>query len=81
MKNRYLFICLLTILGLIGCFEDDSTLGTKSVPDITIAELADTAIVSYSGNILNVNPEVETLYPESELSYAWYYYPEEGIVP
>ncbi len=80
MKNRYLFICLLTILGLIGCFEDDSTLGTKSVPDITIAELADTAIVSYSGNILNVNPEVETLYPESELSYAWYYYPEEGIV-
>lgn len=75
MKNIYLICSLLFFVsGMTACYDDDSTLGTKAVPEIEIGELRDTAIVSYSGNTLKVIPNVVTDYPEETLSYAWYYY-------
>ena len=59
---------------MTACFDDDSTLGTIDVPGIEIGELRDTLITSYVGNVLHVSPEVTTAYPESDLTYAWYYY-------
>lgn len=75
MKKLYISILLLFMAwGMSACFEDDSTLGTVDVPDIEIGELRDTLIVSYVGNVLHISPEITTAYPESDLSYAWYYY-------
>ena len=79
MKKKYILACALAALGMVGCFKDDSSLGTTDVPKIQIAEMRDTSIVSYSGNILAVSPVVETEYPESELSYAWYYFPSNNV--
>lgn len=76
MKKIYLLFCLSLCLSLLaGCFEDDSSMGTIDVPEIEITKMKDTTIVSYSGNVLKVTPEVETAYPESDLTYKWYYYP------
>lgn len=75
MRQLYILCVLMVFLfGLPGCFEDDSTLGTKVVPDIQIAELRDTTIVSYSGKKLEISPVVTTDYPRESLSFAWYYY-------
>lgn len=75
MKKLYISILLLFMAwGMSACFEDDSTLGTVDVPDIEIGELRDTLITSYVGNVLHISPEITTAYPESDLSYAWYYY-------
>lgn len=75
MKQLYTLCVLITLLfGAAGCYEDDSTLGTKNVPDIEIAELGDTTMVSFSGKVLNVLPEVTTGYAAGSLKYAWYYY-------
>ncbi len=75
MKNIYLISCLLCfLLGMTACYEDDSTWGTGMVSDIKIGEFRDTSIVSYSGNKLEITPDVVTDYPDETLSYAWYYY-------
>lgn len=75
MRKLYIGILLFFFVwGMTACFEDDSTLGTIDVPDIEIGELRDTLITSYVGNVLHVSPEVTTAYPESDLTYAWYYY-------
>ena len=79
MKKIYILVCTIAVLCMAGCFEDDSTLGTTDVPQIEIAEMRDTSIVSYSGNILEVVPVVETGYAEESLSYAWYYYPTNNV--
>ena len=75
MRKLYLGILILFFAwGMTACFDDDSTLGTIDVPGIEIGELRDTLITSYVGNVLHVSPEVTTAYPESDLTYAWYYY-------
>lgn len=75
MKNRYLVGSLLFfLLSMTACYEDDSTWGTETIPDIEIGKFRDTSIVSYNGNKLEVIPDVTTTYPDETLSYAWYYY-------
>ena len=76
MKKTILYLLIFLAAGMTACFEDDSTLGSDFIPDITIAELRDTAIVSYAGNVLEITPQVTSEYDESELSYAWYIYNE-----
>lgn len=77
MRQLYALCILMALLfGAAGCYDDDSTLGTETVPDIKITELRDTTMVSYSGNILKITPEVTTDYPAESLKYAWYYFSE-----
>lgn len=75
MRPLYL-LCVLSALtfGVTGCYEDDSTLATKALPELKIAELQDTSVLAYAGKKLEISPEVTTDYPEESLSYAWYYY-------
>ena len=39
--------------------------------------LEDASIISYSGNKLIREPEIETTYPDDQLTYAWYIYKED----
>ena len=85
MKKIGIAILLFTVLGMAACFEDDSTLGTHEVGNIEIAALRDTSIISYSGNVLHVEPLVTAGYSEDEMNYAWYIhggqFDEDGDVP
>lgn len=72
MKKIIFYVLALLALGMAACFEDNSTLGTDFIPDIEISGLRDTTIVSYSGNVLEITPEIVTEYKDSELSYMWY---------
>lgn len=72
MKKIILYMLILLATGMAACFDDDTTLGTDFIPDIEISGLRDTSIVSFSGNLLEITPEITTEYDESELSYAWY---------
>ena len=73
---KKLIYCLLSVFvfAATSCFKDESALGKDFIPDIEIAELRDTSIVSYAGNVLTINPQLKTAYAEDELSYAWYIY-------
>lgn len=78
MKKTIFYILMCLALGMAACFDDDSTLGKDFIPDIEIGELKDTAMVSYSGHVLEVTPEVNTRYTEDQLAYAWYIYNSAG---
>lgn len=79
MKKTIFYILMCLALGMAACFDDDSTLGKDFIPEIEIGELKDTAMVSYSGHVLEVTPEVNTRYTEDQLAYAWYIYNSAGI--
>ena len=62
--EKYIILSVLfTLFGLVSCYDDDSSLGTKNIGDITIGTLEDASIISYSGNKLIREPEIETTYP------------------
>lgn len=69
---------LIALIGLSSCYEDESTLGTKNISDITIEGLTDQSVISYIGNKIEIQPNIKTEYPENELQYAWYLYKESG---
>ena len=77
MKKYIILSVLFTLFGLVSCYDDDSSLGTKNIGDITIGTLEDASIISYSGNKLIREPEIETTYPDDQLTYAWYIYKED----
>lgn len=80
-KNIWLSVlCFCLTCSLVACFEDDSTLGNASVPGIEISKIENKAIVSYSGNHLQVTPQVKTEYAEGELKYTWYIYDANATV-
>lgn len=69
---------LIALIGLSSCYEDESTLGTNNISDITIEGLTDQSVISYIGNKIEIQPNIKTEYPENELQYAWYLYKESG---
>lgn len=70
MKNW--IYTLFLALGVVACFDDDSSLGTHPVGEIEIGKMKDTSMVSHVGNVLRILPEVKAGYSEEEMSYAWY---------
>ena len=74
MKKIYIGLFWACILGITGCYEDDSTMATPEsmVNEITIEEFADTSAVAYS-TVLELTPKV-TGYSDTELEYRWYIY-------
>ncbi len=71
--NKKLIVLLLGAgLTLTSCFEDDSKEG-QPISDITIADFDQSTytIVSYTGQKLEIDPSIETGYPESDLEYLW----------
>ena len=59
---------------LTACFDDESSLGNPNYNDITITLPGDMSVMSFTGEPLTIEPEVETGYDESTLTYAWYIY-------
>ena len=59
MKKIYIGLFWACILGITGCYEDDSTMATPEsmVNEITIEEFADTSAVAYS-TVLELTPKV-----------------------
>ena len=41
MKKYIILSVLFTLFGLVSCYDDDSSLGTKNIGDITIGTLED----------------------------------------
>ncbi len=71
--NKKLIVLLMGAgLTLTSCFDDDSKDG-QPVSDITIADFEESTYtkVSYMGQKLEINPSIETEYPESDLEYLW----------
>ena len=71
MKKIYIGLFWACILGITGCYEDDSTMATPEsmVNEITIEEFADTSAVAYS-TVLELTPKV-TGYSDTELEYRF----------
>ena len=67
-----ILLSLFVVLGMTACYEDESSLGTIEVGKIEIADLQDMSVVSYSDNVLHIEPDVKAGYPEEEMRYAWY---------
>lgn len=78
MKNLVYIFCLMCSFLLSSCYEDESTLGTNNVGDIVIADFEDQAIISYVGNVLELNPQIESGYTDDELNFFWYMYEDNG---
>ncbi len=76
--KQFIIGTLIALIGLSSCYEDESTLGTKNISDITIEGLADQSVISYIGNKIEIEPKINTEYPEEDLQYAWYLYKESG---
>ena len=58
-----------------SCYSDDSSLGDPaSVQSIEINDIPPQSVISYAGNVLSINPEITTDYPENDLQYTWYLY-------
>ena len=72
MKKIYIIMLLFLTCGIVACYEDNSSLGMVEIGDIEIEELKDISIVSYSGHVLHVEPEIKAGYSEEEMRYAWY---------
>lgn len=59
-------------LPLVSCFDDDSTLGTKEIGDITVTGIAESyTATAYVGEHLQITPEVDAGYEENDMSYTW----------
>lgn len=70
----YAVVLAATVMLAWGCTEDESTGIQNEIYDIVITEFDKDGytVVSYEGNILNLVPDIQTGYPESELTYRWY---------
>lgn len=77
MKKHIIPILMAVLLPLAvaSCYSDDSSLGNPdNAKSIEISDIPAQAIISFAGNKLNITPEIETTYPESDLEYTWYLY-------
>lgn len=74
MKQYIIAILACSLLGLTGCYNDDSTLATEEslLNDIVIADLPAMTAIAFN-TVLEIQPKISG-YPEEELSYAWYIY-------
>lgn len=71
MKTR-LSIVLLSLLtfSLTSCFDDDGNYTYHDVDEITISGIQESyANISYSGEVLEIDPVVESNY--TDLKYEW----------
>ncbi len=80
MRKTISGLTLIGTLMLGACYEDDSSLGTGSVNDITITRVTDETISILSGmnlkDIPELKPEITSIYAENELNYNWYLFEE-----
>lgn len=65
--------CLLLITCMLsGCFSDDSNEDIIPVNDFEISGVeSHYTATSYVGEVLTINPVVETGYPEADVEYQW----------
>ncbi len=79
MKTRYIFnTCVMAAflsLSLASCVDDDSTLGNRELPSLSIKGESDTDMPTVNvdlGNECVINPEISyTGSDESQLKYEW----------
>lgn len=73
MKKNILFATmLLASLSLVGCFSDDSTDGDANFADFTVSGIDEEYTrTSFVGEVLSINPVVESAFPESDIEYEW----------
>ena len=66
------FFILLVSVSLVGCFNDDSSLGNTEISDITISGIESAySAKAFIGQHIQINPTVESGYSENELEYQW----------
>lgn len=84
MKKKIYGLLFMSVLAFSACYEDDSSLGRGNINDITITMATETtvSIPSFQGinlkDIPELKPEISSIYPESELSYAWYLFKDDA---
>lgn len=68
-KIIYHVMALALTLSLSACFDDDSSLGSGTVGDITITGMEDSyANIAYMGETLDITPDVKT---DEATTYEW----------
>lgn len=84
MKKAIYGLTLISTLMFSACYEDESSLGTGSVNDITITQVTEEtiSIPSFQGinlkDIPELKPEITSIYAESELNYNWYLFEKDA---
>ena len=72
MKVKYI-IWIICVCMLASCFEDEGNYSYKDVEEITIKNLEESyTINSYNGEVLSIQPVIETSY--SDLEYEWWFW-------
>lgn len=72
MRNiKYITIVLLAAFFAVACNEDDTNVGTHTVPDILIKSVKK-RYVSFKGEHLSIKPEIIQQGGEETLSYKWF---------
>ena len=80
-KNLYFVVSLFVgcLLGTASCIDDESTYGDNSVL-LELSGLEDSyEVVSFSSDLLQINPVVKSSFAESDLEYAWSYYSNASV--
>lgn len=78
MKKRIYGLAFISALIFNACYEDESSLGTGNLNDITITQVTEgtISVSSFQGinlkNIPELRPKISSIYPENELKYSWY---------
>ncbi len=58
-----------------ACTDDDSTYATEGKNYINLGGIDESySVVAFSGDRLNIEPTVESSYPDDDLEYSWAYY-------
>lgn len=84
MKKAIYSLLLTGTILFSACYEDESSLGSGNINDITITIVTEESISvpSFQGvnlkDIPELKPEISTVYPESDLTYNWYLFEEEA---
>ncbi len=77
--KRHSILFLLPLFILTGCFDDDSTLPTAEVSDITVKFPQSLYSANAFIDTLIIPPDVTSAYAEDDLEYTWYIYDEAKI--
>ena len=71
-RLRYLLVFVVMSFALVSCFQDDTTLGTKTLSEILIDSTSISRVYNIApGDTLTIAPRITQTHQDKEVTYAW----------